>query len=306
MFDYNTNYNMTQEEKSFLEQYDITRYERPSIAADIAIFSIREEGENTNFRKLAKKALKILLIKRGNYPYKDCWALPGGFCRPEEDVYETAKRELYEETNVKDVYLKPFGIFGETGRDPRGWIVSNAFLALMDSKDYMLRAGTDAWEAQWFTVELTKKELKKTIDVDSIYIETEYILNFLKQEDEANFSVKVREYKQFEHYHERVRYEILDNGNLAFDHGKIILQALLTLRKEVENDSRIAFDLMPELFTLTQLQTAFEVILHQELLKANFRRKIADYVIETEKSIEGSGHRPAKLFKRNVEAFYKE
>ncbi|MBQ2238333.1 MAG: NUDIX hydrolase, partial [Lachnospiraceae bacterium] len=270
------NNNMTQEEKSFLEQYDITRYERPSIAADIAIFSIREEGENTNFRKLAKKALKILLIKRGNYPYKDCWALPGGFCRPEEDVYETAKRELYEETNVKDVYLKPFGIFGETGRDPRGWIVSNAFLALMDSKDCMLRAGTDAWEAQWFTVELTKKELKKTIDVDSIYIETEYILNFLKQEDEANFSVKVREYKQFEHYHERVRYEILDNGNLAFDHGKIILQALLTLRKEVENDSRIAFDLMPELFTLTQLQTAFEVILHQELLKANFRRKIAD------------------------------
>ena len=306
MFDYNTNYNMTQEEKSFLEQYDITRYERPSIAADIAIFSIREEGENTNFRKLAKKALKILLIKRGNYPYKDCWALPGGFCRQEEDVYETAKRELYEETNVKDVYLKPFGIFGETSRDPRGWIVSNAFLALMDSKDCMLRAGTDAWEAQWFTVELTKKELKKTIDVDSIYIETEYILNFLKQEDEANFSVKVREYKQFEHYHERGNYEVLDNGNLAFDHGKIILQALLTLRKEVENDSRIAFDLMPELFTLTQLQTAFEVILHQELLKANFRRKIADYVIETEKSIEGSGHRPAKLFKRNVEAFYKE
>ena len=63
---------------------------------------------------------------------------------------------------------------------------------------------------------------------------------------------------------------------------------------------------MPELFTLTQLQTAFEVIRDEELLKANFRRKIADYVTETDKSIEGAGHRPAKLFKRNVEAFYKE
>ena len=187
MFDYNTNYNMTQEEKSFLEQYDITRYERPSIAADIAIFSIREEGENTNFRKLAKKALKILLIKRGNYPYKDCWALPGGFCRPEEDVYETAKRELYEETNVKDVYLKPFGIFGETGRDPRGWIISNTFLALMDSRKCELQAGTDAGEAKWFAVELEKREIKRETEEDAIYIETEYVLHFLHQEDKTSF-----------------------------------------------------------------------------------------------------------------------
>ena len=299
-------YNMSQEEKSYLEQYDITQYERPSLATDIAIFSIMDEGENTNFRKLAKKALKILLIKRGTYPYKDCWALPGGFCLSSEDVYETARRELYEETGVKDVFLKPAGVFGEVGRDPRGWIISNAFLALMDSKNSTLRAGTDAWEAKWFAVELEKEELRKEAGVDSVYIETEYVLRLSHQEDETSFAAKVMEYKEFKNYHETVRYEILDDGNLAFDHGKIILQALLTLRKEVENDSRIAFDLMPELFTLTQLQTAFEVIQDEELLKANFRRKIADYVTETDKSIEGAGHRPAKLFKRNVEAFYKE
>ena len=299
-------YNMSQEEKSYLEQYDITQYERPSLATDIAIFSIMDEGENTNFRKLAKKALKILLIKRGTYPYKDCWALPGGFCLSSEDVYETARRELYEETGVKDVFLKPAGVFGEVGRDPRGWIISNAFLALMDSKNSTLRAGTDAWEAKWFAVELEKKEIKKEAGEDSVYIETEYVLRLSHQEDETSFAAKVMEYKEFKNYHETVRYEILDDGNLAFDHGKIILQALLTLRKEVENDSRIAFDLMPELFTLTQLQTAFEVIQDEELLKANFRRKIADYVTETDKSIEGAGHRPAKLFKRNVEAFYKE
>ena len=51
-------YNMSQEEKTFLEQYDITKYERPSIATDVAIFSIMNEGENKNFRKLEKKALK--------------------------------------------------------------------------------------------------------------------------------------------------------------------------------------------------------------------------------------------------------
>lgn len=299
------NYDMTKEEKSYLEQYDISKYERPAIAADIAIFSIMKEGENTNFRKLTKKALKLLLIKRGNFPYKGYWALPGGFCKPDEDVQETARRELYEETNVKDVYLKVFGIFGEKLRDPRGWIISNAFLALMDSNECILRAGTDAWEAQWFSVELESIEIKKEMTQESIYIETEYVLNFSEQEEDVDFSVKVKEYKYFEHYHEKVRYEILDNGKLAFDHGKIILQALLTLRNEVEYDLKIAFDLMPELFTLSELQNAFEVILDCELLKANFRRKIADYVIETDKIIEGFGYRPAKLFKRNLETFYK-
>ena len=87
---------MSAEEKKFLKQYDITQYERPSVATDIAIFSILQEGDNNNFRKLPKKSLKILLIKRANYPYKDCWALPGGYCRPNEDIYETAKRELFE------------------------------------------------------------------------------------------------------------------------------------------------------------------------------------------------------------------
>lgn len=306
MCEMNVNYDMTKEEKAFLEQYDISKYERPAVAADIVVFSIMKEGENKNFRKLTKKALKILLIKRGNYPYKDKWALPGGFCKPDEDVQDTARRELFEETNVQNVYLKAFGIFGEALRDPRGWIVSNAFLALMDSNECILRAGTDAWEAQWFTVELESTEVKKEIIEDSIYIETEYVLNFSKQEETLDFSVKVKEYKQFEHYHEKVRYEILEHEKLAFDHGKIILQALLTLRKEVEHDCKIVFDLMPEMFTLSELQTAFEVILNCELLKANFRRKIADYVVETDKIIEGLGHRPAKLFKRNVETFYKE
>ena len=109
------NYKMSSEEKEFLKQYDITQFERPSVATDIAIFSILQEGVNENFRKLPKKSLKLLLIKRANYPYKDCWALPGGFCRSDEDVYKTAKRELFEETNVENAYLQLSGIFGEIG-----------------------------------------------------------------------------------------------------------------------------------------------------------------------------------------------
>ncbi len=298
-------YKISKEEQDYLSGYDITKFERPSVATDMAIFSIMEEGEHENYRKLPKKALKLLLIKRATYPFKDLWALPGGFCRPDEDVYETAKRELYEETHVNAAYLQLAGTFGEIGRDPRGWIISNTFLSLVNGEVCKPRGGTDAWEAKWFSVDLELRERRKNLQAESVEIITEYALKLCHEETGEFLSAMVKEYKQFEHYHETVRYEILDSKGLAFDHAKIILHTLLFLRKSVESDWKVAFDLMPDLFTLTQLQNAFELILDQKLLTANFRRKINDYVIETEQSIEGSGHRPAKLFKRNIEEFYR-
>ena len=136
-------------------------------------------------------------------------------------------------------------------------------------------------------------------------IVTEYELKLRHEEAGVCLSARIKERKQFENYHETVHYEIEDSEGLAFDHAKIILHTLLFLRKSVENDWKVAFDLMPELFTLTQLQNTFELVLDEKLLTANFRRKVNDLVIETEQSIEGTAHRPAKLFKRNIEEFYK-
>ncbi len=298
-------YRMSEEEKKYLEQYDISAYERPSLAADMVIFAIREAAEAENFRKLPKKALKLLLIQRDDYPYKGYWALPGGFCRPEEDVRETAARELYEETNIHKAYLNLIGTFGATGRDPRGWIVSNTFLALVDAERCKLRAGTDAKEAKWFTVEVKGEERKRDVEEDYAELETLYELRLTEEESGETITAQIREYRQFREYHETVWYEIENQGQLAFDHAKIILYAWQKLREDVERDTRHVFDLMPELFTLTQLQNAMELISGQELLTANFRRKIADYVVETDKVTEGKGHRPAKLFGRNLKAFYR-
>ena len=72
------NYHMSEEEKRYLEQYHIDDYERPSVAADMAVFAIMGTGAagNENYRKDPETKLKLLLIKRANYPYKDMWALP--------------------------------------------------------------------------------------------------------------------------------------------------------------------------------------------------------------------------------------
>ena len=115
-------YLMSEEEKQFLEQYDITRFQQPSVTVDIAVFAVmarQEEQQDRDYRKDPPLELSLLLIRRGSYPYKDYWALPGGFARPGESLEQCADRELREETSVENAYLRPFGTFSDSGRDPR-------------------------------------------------------------------------------------------------------------------------------------------------------------------------------------------
>ena len=308
-------YIMSEEEQAYLSGYNISAFDRPSVAADMAVFSIMEEEKTNNlkerrnpdnYRKDPLKKLKILLIKRASFPYKNAWALPGGFCRMGESVLETARRELCEETGVSDAYLRPFDIFSEDGRDPRGWIISHAFLALINGEKYRVHEGTDAWEARWFQIEVESNEINREVSNERAQIERIYTLQLTCAEaNNLCLSATIKEIKNFEQYHETVKYEIIDCSGLAFDHARIILCAYLALQKEAGNDGTIVFDLMPERFTLTELQRAFESVLGKPLLVANFRRKIGDYVLETDDIVEGAGHRPAKLYRRNVERFYR-
>lgn len=83
--------------------------------------------------------------------------MPGGFAKSTETVRETAARELREETGVEDVEamgLKAVGLFSKPGRDPRGWVVSEAYTAVADKDSLVLRAGDDAAEAGWFQITL--------------------------------------------------------------------------------------------------------------------------------------------------------
>lgn len=293
-------YIMSEEEKAYLKAYNQTDYDRPSVATDIVVFAIGKE-EAEDIRQMPVGKLKVLLIQRGSYPYKGAWALPGGFCRKNEEIYDTARRELYEETSIKDAYLNLSGIYGDVDRDPRGWIISHAFLALLDGTKCRLRADTDAWDAKWFDVDIKMTQEEKHADSESVRVKNRYELS-LKCE-EITLAASVYENKVYERYHEKVSYEIVENNGLAFDHAKIIVDAFRNLQKRAEHDDTIIFDLMPEQFTLTELQKVFEIILQKDLIKANFRRKIAEYVIKTDDMESGRGYRSANQYKRNIEKF---
>lgn len=94
---------------------------------------------------------EILLIKRKNDPFKDCWALPGGFVDENEDLELAAKRELKEETNVDVQDLRQIGAFGKPGRDPRGHMVSVAYSAVLNCLQE-IKALDDAKEVKWFII----------------------------------------------------------------------------------------------------------------------------------------------------------
>lgn len=118
----------------------LDKFPRPSVTVDLVIFTIADD------------ALKVLLIRRGGEPYKDCWALPGGFVEIDESLEDAAARELREEAGVTSVYLEQLYTFGDPGRDPRGRVISVSYFALVDADRQRIRAATDAIDARWFSV----------------------------------------------------------------------------------------------------------------------------------------------------------
>jgi 8-oxo-dGTP diphosphatase len=113
-------------------------YPRPAVTVDCVIFGLDDQE------------LKVLLIHRGHDPYKDYWALPGGFVDMDEDLEIAALRELEEETGVKNVFIEQLFTFGTPNRDPRGRVISIAYFALVNLNEHPVNAASDATDAQWF------------------------------------------------------------------------------------------------------------------------------------------------------------
>src|SRR3954465_4292114 len=116
------------------------KYPRAALTVDCVVFGF-DEGE-----------LKVLLIQRALEPFGGRWALPGGFVHVDETLAAAARRELVEETGLKDIFLEQLYTFGTVDRDPRERVVSAAYFALVKLSDYRAKAATDAAKAEWFPI----------------------------------------------------------------------------------------------------------------------------------------------------------
>lgn len=210
------------------------KYPHPALTTDCVIFGF--DGTK----------LQVLLVKRGINPYKDQWALPGGFVREDETCEQCAERELKEETGLTATFMEQFHVYSEPKRDPRERVVTIAFYALVQIQE--VNGGDDAAEAAWFTIDKVP--------------------------------------------------------SLAFDHDKIFRMALNTLRERI-HFKPIGFELMPEKFTLKQLQNLYEAILNVTFDRSNFSKKMhhLNMLIQLDEKVWPTPKREANLFRFNEESY---
>ena len=267
-------------EEEFLNDYDSSKFEKLSLTTDILVFGVSNE-ESDNYRKTDKKKMSILLVKRENYPFKDKWCLPGGFVGIDEDLDLAPVRILKNETNLSDIYLEQLYTFGSVNRDPRMRIISTSYMSLVDKNKFNNNLSINA---SWFDIML--------------YEEVDNIVSIVLSNGDDTIKFKIKKVLR-ERTTDRYSFNILENDDIAFDHPLVILSGIERLKNKVEYTD-IVFNMMPELFTLSELQQVYEVILGKKLLDPAFRRIIADKVEKTDKMKTGGGHRPSYLFKYKI------
>lgn len=223
-------------EKEFLNSYNKNEYEKPSVAVDLLVFTVKDDR------------LKIVLVRRNEHPFKDMLSLPGVFVGINETLDEAAARGAREEAGIADIYFEQLYTWGDIDRDPRMRIISVSYLSLTPAEKLTLSAGSRTSSAELYDVE-----------------------ELLSSDEE-----------------------------LAFDHRKIIGYGRERIRNKTEY-SRIAFEFLPKEFTLPQLQRVYEILLGKPLYKANFRRRVAPLIDETERMTSGDAHRPSRIYKEKTE-----
>lgn len=247
--------------------YSIEDFDRPSVAADAVVFGI-DSIKAENRKSLGQKKLKLLLVKRGEEPFKGRYSLPGGFLRRGETVEQAAVRELMEEAGVSDPKLIDLGVYSKPERDLRGWIISCCFIALTNTVKLSTETDSDALSAHWLELEASEENGTRLA---------------LRDGDETVF-----EYSGGK----------ITVNELAFDHAEMIADAFFKLRDEVVNHD-IIFDLMPELFTISDLQQPYEAITGVKLSPQGFRKRMINKLTETEHFDEAAAHRTSRLYRRS-------
>lgn len=229
-----------QTEQEFLARYTPGDYPRPSVTSDIVLFAAVENETKLsaaslmqflNEQEYALQQYELLLIRRGGHPYLGTWALPGGFAEPGETLDQTACRELEEETGVKNIYLEQLRTFSTPGRDPRGWTITGAYLALANKHDLQVQAGDDAADAAWFRLSISGNRdggflLKLSREHSDEVLQAEYSSAVMSSANVLNAVLNVT------HNAATAPPITAISSDLAFDHADIImyaLQRLLTL-----------------------------------------------------------------------------
>lgn len=229
-------------------------YKKSSHTADVVVLAY-ETVETTDIKKSDMQRLKVMLNRRKIEPFEGMWSLPGGFIDYDKTMDEAARSKLKIKTGVENIYMEQLYTYGDDlYRDPRGRVISTAYIALVDKDSIVISEDDTAW----FTISTTRNEDGK---VEKI----------------------------------RILDDDLNDVRLAFDHEKILLDALDRLRGKILYTD-IVLNILPKKFTIREMQDVYELIYGKSI--PSFRRIIVDKIKPTGIKVGGSGYRPSELYTR--------
>ncbi len=257
-------YEQEASETEFLKWYhqqELPEYEKPSLTVDIVLMCYNKEEDQ----------LKILLINRKGHPYRNSWALPGGFVNRNESTGESVLRETKEETGVviSKENIEQLHSFSRPDRDPRGWVVTVSYLAFIGEEP--LIAGDDAKEVRWFTMERKENTLALTNG------DVEIILDLQTGASTGK-------------------------DTLAFDHSEIILKAFNRVANKMEHDPQV-LQVLGKDFTITEARKVFAKfsgIDYKTIDHSNFKKAMLHHFEEIGERPVGIG-RPSKIYQLKPE-----
>ena len=191
--------------------------------------------------------LKVLIGRRKMEPGRGEWSLYGGFVAADEGIDQAAQRTLNELTGMRNIYMRQVGAFGNVDRDPGERVISIAYYALINVKDY--------------DDKLRREHSLEWVDIEDI-------------------------------------------PTLYSDHNEMIRKARKMMKEKIKSEP-VGFRLLPDLFTLTQLQRLYEVVNGEQLDKRNFRKRVKemDFIEKTELIDKTSSKRGAYLYRFNKKAY---
>ena len=212
--------------------------------------------------------LKVLVPKldfRGDF-----WALPGGFILQNESIDEAARRILEDRTGISDIYLEQFRVFGDTGRTNRSFLERMILL----NEEKLGNKRFSRKEFEWITQRFVSIGYYALVDICKV----------ISKKNEIDESIDW--------------YPVRELPSLIMDHREIVGRALETLRLTLD-EKLTAFNLLPETFTMREVQELYEAIFDKPFARNNFQKKILDLnVLERlEKKFTGAANKAPYLYR---------
>jgi len=261
-----------------------------------------ENAKREDAKKLPKKRLKVLLMKRNKEPFKGCWLFPYGFVNIDESLDDAVYRKLKETTKMDNIFLEQLYTWGAVDRDPTARVIATSYMAIIPEDQLKSQEIKEREELKWFTVSKEFVSFEKTSDVE---MTSKYLVSLINDEEKVTIAYYVKEKTFTSGFEKRNKYSyehyLEHSEKMAYDHIKILDYALDRIKNKVFY-TNIAFGLLPEYFTLTELQQVYELLLGKQLVKSNFRQLIGKKVEKTEQIKKDGAYRPSQLYRLKKES----